>query len=140
MTRSIDLNHDRLEVELICRIRRGAVKRALTSRGYRAAKTRVASARQLRDELLIPEIPRLHTENYGVYGRRKMHVLLQRQGWAIGRDQTERLMKLAGVTGVNRSAKTFTTRADPAGSRPSDLVQRRFTADAPRHLWAADIT
>lgn len=140
MIRFIDMNRDRFGVELICRILRGAVEGFLTSRGYRAAKTRVASARQLRDVLLIPEVQRLHTENYGVYGRRKMHVLLQRQGWAIGRDQTARLMKLAGVTGVKRSAKTFTTRSDPAGSRPSDLVQRRFTADAPRRLWVADIT
>lgn len=39
----------------------------LTARGYRAAKARPASARQLRDELLVPEIVRLHAENYGVY-------------------------------------------------------------------------
>ncbi|GAB2568735.1 IS3 family transposase [Leucobacter ruminantium] len=40
----------------------------------------------------MPEIARLHAENYGVYGRRKMHALMRRQGWDIGRDQTERLM------------------------------------------------
>jgi transposase InsO family protein len=140
MIRFIDMNRDRFGVELICRILRGAVEGFLTSRGYRAAKTRVKSARALRQDLLIPEIRRLHGENYGVYGRRKMHALLRRQGWDIGRDQTERLMKIAGVTGVKRAAKTFTTHSDPAGSRPKDLVNRRFIADAPRRLWVADIT
>lgn len=112
----------------------------LTSRGYRAAKTRVASARQLRDELLVPEVARLHAENYSVYGRRKMHALLKRQGWEIGRDQTARLMRLAGVRGVRKSKKVFTTRPDKTQALPRDLVQRQFRADAPRRLWVADIT
>ncbi len=54
----------------------------------RAAVGRAPSARQLQDDLLVPEIARLHAENYGVYGRRKMHALMRRQGWDIGRDQT----------------------------------------------------
>lgn len=52
----------------------------LASRRYRAAKSRPKSARQLRDELLIPEIRRLHEENYGVDGVRKMHPSLRREG------------------------------------------------------------
>lgn len=83
-----------------------------TSRGYRAAVGRAPSARQLQDDLLVPEIARLHAENYGVYGRRKMHALMRRQGWDIGRDQTERLMRLAGVRGVRKSKRVFTTRSD----------------------------
>lgn len=112
----------------------------LSARGYRAAKTRMPSVRQLRDELLVPEVARLHAENYGVYGRRKMHALMRRQGWQIGRDQTARLMKLAGVEGVRRSKRTSTTISDAAAVKPDDLVNRRFTAMAPRRLWVADIT
>lgn len=140
MIRFIDEHRDRFGVELICRVLRGAVRGFLTSRGYRAAKTRPASARQLSDALLVPEIARLHAENYGVYGRRKMHALMRRQGWMIGRDHTERLMRAAGVRGVKRSKKVFTTKSDPAAAKPKDLVQRRFTAHAPRRLWVADIT
>lgn len=140
MIRFIDEYRERFGVELICRTLRPAVQGFITSRGYRAAKTRVASARQLRDELLVPEVARLHAENYGVYGRPKMHALLKRQGWDIGRDQTERLMRLAGVRGVRKSKKVFTTRPDKAQALPRDLVQRRFRADAPRRLWVADIT
>ena len=140
MIRFIDEYRERFGVELICRTLRPAVQGFITSRGYRAAKTRVVSARQLRDELLVPEVARLHAENYGVYGRRKMHALLKRQGWDIGRDQTERLMRLAGVRGVRKSKKVVTTRPDKAQALPRDLVQRRFRADAPRRLWVADIT
>ena len=88
----------------------------------------------------MPQVARLHAENYGVYGRRKMHALMRRQGWEIGRDQTERLMRLAGVEGVKRSKRVFTTKSDPAVEKPKDLVQRRFTAPGPRRLWVADVT
>lgn len=140
MIRFVDERRDRFGAEFVCRVMRQAEVGFLTVRGYRMAKARTASARQLRDELLIPEIQRLHAENYGVYGRRKMHALLKRQGWSIGRDQTERLMKLAGVRGVKGSKRVFTTKPDPAAVKPLDLVQRQFTADAPRRLWVADIT
>jgi hypothetical protein len=63
---------------LICRVLRPAVQGLLTSRGYRAAIGRALSARRLRDELLVPEVARLHAENYGVDGRRKMHALMRR--------------------------------------------------------------
>lgn len=61
---------------------------------------RVASTRQPRDGLLMPEVVRLLAENRGDYGRRKMPALLKQQGWTIGRDQTERPMHLVGVRGV----------------------------------------
>ena len=112
----------------------------LTSRGYRAAKSRPASARTLSDQLIGAGVARLHAENYGVYGVRKMHRLLKRQGWEIGRDQTGRIMRSLGLRGVKRGKRVFTTKSDPAGRRPTDLVQRHFRADAPRSLWVVDVT
>ncbi|MCW4384190.1 IS3 family transposase [Salinibacterium sp. SYSU T00001] len=140
MIRFINEHRDRFGVELICRVLRPAVQGLLTSRGYRAAVGRAPSARRLKDDLLLPEVARLHAENYGVYGRRKMHALLRRQGWDIGRDQTERLMQLAGVRGVKKSKRVFTTRSDTKTVLPSDLVNRKFTADGPRRLWVCDVT
>lgn len=140
MIRFINEHRDRFGVELICRVLRPAVQRFLTSRGYRAAVGRAPSARRLRNELLVPEVARLHAENYGVYGRRKMHALMRRHGWDIGRDQTERLMRLAGVRGVRKSKRVFTTRSDKTMALPADLVNRRFTAPAPRRLWVCDVT
>lgn len=140
MIQFINEHRDRFGVEFLCRTLRAAVRGFLTSRGYRAAKKRPASARQLRAELLVPEVRRLHARHYSVYGRRKMHALLKREGWDIGRDQTERLMRLAGVRGVRKSKRVFTTRPDKALALPADLVNRRFVADGPRRLWVCDVT
>ncbi|WTA16324.1 IS3 family transposase [Nocardioides sp. NBC_00850] len=140
MIRFIDEHRDQFGVEAICRVLGAAVRGFITSRGYRAAKTRAPSARRLRDDLLKPEVARLHAENYGVYGVRKMHALLKRQGWAIGRDQTARLMRELGLQGVRRSRKVFTTRPDKTADLPKDLVNRDFTAPGPGRLWVADVT
>ena len=104
------------------------------------AEARRASARALRDEVLLPEIKRIHQENYSVYGVRKMHHAMLRSGWQIGRDQVARLMRIAGLQGVRRGRKPRTTR--PAGHPDTrlDLVERRFTAERPNQLWVADIT
>src|SRR5699024_3613958 len=61
-------------------------------------------------------------------------------GWEVGRDQTARLMKAAGLCGIRRGRKVFTT--SPAGGldRRPDLVERNFTAAGPNQLWVADIT
>lgn len=136
----IDRYRDRYGAWLLCRTMRAAIRGFITSRGYRAAKTRVPSARRLRDELLIPEIQRIHKKKFSVYGVRKMHAKLQRAGWEIGRDQTARLMRLAGVRGVHRSKKVYTTKSDPADQLPQDLVERRFTATGPKQLVVCDIT
>ncbi len=47
---------------------------------YYASKQRPPSPRAVHDEQLKVEITRVHTENYGVYGIRKMHAQLAREG------------------------------------------------------------
>ncbi|HWB38078.1 MAG TPA: IS3 family transposase [Rugosimonospora sp.] len=140
MIRFVDEHKDRFGVEPICRVIGATEGGFLSARGYRAAKTRPPSARALRDELLGEQIRRIHAENYSVYGVRKMHAAMRRAGWMAGRDQVARLMRTAGLAGVRRGRKTFTTRPDTALSRPADLVQRHFHPAAPRRLWVADIT
>ena len=136
----IDEHRDQFGVEAICRTLGATECGFITSRAYRAAKRRPASARALRDVLLLEELKRIHAENYSVYGVRKMHHAMRRTGWQIGRDQTARLMRAAGVEGVRRARKPITTRpASPPDHRP-DLVERRFRADHPHQLWVADIT
>jgi putative transposase len=136
----IDAYRDQFGVELTCRTLRAAVVGFLTSRGYRSAKARPPSDRALRDGLLIAKLRCVHQQNYSCYGVKKMHVPMNRRGWNIGRAQTRRLMKKAGLRGVPRGKPVFTTVSDPAAARPADLVQRRFTATAPNRLWVADIT
>ena len=82
---------------------------------YHDNKTRSPSKRQLQDEKLLPQVERVFAENYGVYGRRKVWVQLNREGILIGRDRCERLMKQAGLEGMVRGPKVRTTRPDPKG-------------------------
>lgn len=100
MIRFIDEYRDRFSVEFIClTLKAHRVGGFITSRGYRQAKARGPSARVLRDTALVEVIKTVHQANYGVYGVRKMWHALQRDGIAIGREQTARLMRLAGVKG-----------------------------------------
>ena len=82
----------------------------------------------------------MHAANYGVYGVRKMHAALRRDGLSIGRDQTGRLMRGLGLAGVRRGRSVRTTLPDTAGEQVADLVNRRFQADRPNRLWVCDLT
>ena len=107
---------------------------------YYAARDRVPSARSISDAVLVPELVRLWEDNYRVYGVRKLWKAARRAGIDIGRDQTGRLMRAAGIEGATRSRRVTTTKADPAAPRHPDLVQREFTAPAPNRLWVTDLT
>jgi len=124
----------RLGVEPICRVLQVAPST------YYAAKTRPPSARALRDAELIPQLVELWEANYSVYGVRKLWKAARRAGIDIGRDQTARLMRKAGIEGVRRTKKVRTTRHDEAAPRHPDLVDRDFTATAPNRLWVTDLT
>ena len=136
----IDAHKDQFGPGAICRVLKQAERGFITSRGYRKATTRVPSARTLSDSLLIPEIQRVHAENFSVYGIRKMWHAMNREGFHIGRDKTARLMKLAGVSGRRRGRTPVTTSSPKAPDHRPDLVQRDFCAQAPGRLWVANIT
>jgi transposase InsO family protein len=140
MIRYVDAYRDQFGVELICRVLGNTAGGFMTSRGYRAAKTREPSSRAIRDQVLGDEMERLHAENYGGYGVRKMHRLMQRQGWLVGRNQVARVMKTRGITGVRRGRTTFTSRSKTTDTYPTDKVNRQFVATRPCQLWVADIT
>ena len=77
-----------------------------------------------------------------VYGARKVWRQLQREGTQVARCTVERLMRELGIAGAAaRRRKPRTTVPAPAGQpRPSDLLERDFTAVAPARRWVADIT
>ena len=129
----------RFGVEPICRV--------LTEHGvpiapstYYDAAGRGPSARAVRDEQLKAHIARVHGENYGVYGARKVWLALNREGVAVARCTVERLMRELGLAGARRGKRVRTTRPDAAAGRPADLVRRQFSPARPDRLWVADFT
>jgi putative transposase len=99
------------------------------------------SARALRDEVLRAIIRRIYQEHHSVYGPRKVWKQMGREGFHEARCRVRRLMREMGLVGATRGrAWTTTTHAQPDAERPSDLVERRFTATRPNQLWVADFT
>jgi putative transposase len=109
---------------------------------YWAAKKRESkpSARAVRDEWMKKEILRVwHGPGRGLYGARKVWSQLNREGVDVARCTVERLMRELGICGVTAPRKRPRTTI-PGADRPSDLLERDFTADAPDQRWVADIT
>ena len=96
--------------------------------------------RQRRDATLLPEIQRVHAENFGVYGARKVWLQLGRENIEAARCTVERLMRPAELQGVVRGRSCRTTVADDHAERPLDHVNRQFVATRPNQLWVADFT
>jgi putative transposase len=112
----------------------------IASSTYYAFKSRPASARSIRDDVLTEEITKVHKDNFEVYGARKVWHEMQREGHTIARCTVERLMRRAGLQGVVRDKHPRTTRPAAETERPADLVERDFTASRPNELWVADLT
>jgi putative transposase len=135
----IDAHKERFGVEPICRVLTDAGTKIVPSTYY-AAKTRPPSARSLSDAATTREIERVHGDNFGVYGARKVHAELRRQGHPVARCTVARLMRAAGLRGISRAKGPRTTVPGDAPDTRPDLVDREFTATAPNQLWVADIT
>ena len=140
MVAFIDDHRKTYGVEPICRVlpiapstyfRRKAEQRDPTKRSTRAQ----------RDAVLRAIIRRIWDENHRVYGPRKVWKQMWREGLREARCRVRRLMREMGLAGAVRGrAWVTTTQADPAAARPSDLVDRHFTAMRPNQLWVADFT
>ena len=112
----------------------------VSTSGYYAWRDRAPSRRAVSDAALTERISGIHAWSRGTYGAPRIHAELAAQGVHVGRKRVARLMKEAGLQGVSRRKKVFTTRRDSAARPAPDLVDRRFTASAPDQLWVADIT
>jgi putative transposase len=130
----IEENKDAYGIEPICAML------PIAPSTYYEARRRPPSARALRDGELETEIRRVHAENFGVYGARKVWRQLHREDIPAARCTVERLMARMGLRGVVRGKTRRTTIPDATTPWPADLVERRFSAERPNQLWVADLT
>jgi putative transposase len=130
----VNVERERLGVEPICRTLE------IAPSTYYGAIARPCSERRRRDAELKADIGRVHKDNFGVYGARKLWRQLNREGIAVGRDRVGRLMRALHLEGVHRGKRKRTTFPAEVGERPADLVAREFKAEAPNRLWVADLT
>jgi len=130
----VDEHKDRFGVEPICELL------PIAPSTYYDARKRPPSARAVRDEELRVQIARVHRDNFGVYGARKLWRQLHREGIPVARCTVERLMRTLGLRGEVRGKTRRTTVPDEIAPRPADLVERDFSASGPNELWVADLT
>lgn len=137
----IDEHKHRWGIEPICRVLSENTEVKIAPGTYYAFIGREPSARARRDAVLKEHIMRIHSHpRMRVYGIRKIHAQLVREGHAVARCTIERLCRELGVRGTVRGKWPRTTKPAPETDRPGDLVERDFTATAPNQLWVADLT
>ncbi len=136
MASFIDENRNELGVEPIC----DALQVAPSTYDALKRREQAPSERSRRDAVMIQVLLSLWIANRKVYGAHKLWKAARRAGHEIGRDQVARLMRTAGIRGVTRRRRVFTTRRDPEALRAADLVKRNFAADRPNALWVTDLT
>ncbi len=135
----VDLHKDVYGVEPICAQLPIAPSQYYESEAREGDPTRLPPRLQ-RDRALMPEIQRIHDENFSVYGARKVWRQLGREDIVVARCTVERLMRSLGLHGVVRGRKCRTTFANDCAERPLDRVNRQFQASRPKQLWVADFT
>jgi putative transposase len=108
---------------------------------YYEARDRAPSRRELRDAEIVDLIATAREHKFRVrFGARKMWLHLRSNGHDVARCTVDRLMAAQGWAGAIRGKKHRTTIAAAEDPRPTDLVDRDFTAPAPNRLWVADFT
>lgn len=108
--------------------------------GYYEWRDRPASAREEGNALLLKYIEQIHADSRGTYGSPRVHAeSTLGLGLPVKHERVERLMREAGIQGLYRRRRTWTTICDPHADPSPDLVNRRFTVDAPDRLWITDI-
>ena len=85
--------------------------------------------RDRRDAALINRIRRVHADNYGVYGARKVWLTLNREGVPVARCTVERLMRQEGLAGAVRGRSS----APPSPTKPR-RVRGIWCAETSRHV------
>ena len=95
--------------------------------------------RQEETDRLVEKIRGIWTRSTKTYGSPSVHGALRNEGIHCSRKRVERLMRINGIFSHVHTHRTTTTIAGCTTTTP-DLVERRFTADAPNKVWWTDIT
>lgn len=112
----------------------------VSTRGYRAWRTRPASHRQHNDMVLLAHIKEQSKLSLGSYGRPRMTEELKELGLDVGHRRVGRLMRENGIK-VKRNKKfKATTDSNHSFNIAPNLLDCDFTADRPNQKWAGDIS
>ena len=133
--RFISAQRARTPVSVCCRLL------GVSRSGYYDWAGRRPCERARRDGELTTLVKQIHADSDGTYGARRIHAELRLEHRIrVGRKRVERLMKVAGISGLLPRKRRRTTVRLPGVRVAPDLVQRDFRPDGPNQTWSADIT
>ncbi len=130
----VEEHRRQVPVDRLCRILN------VTSRGYRAWRSRPISQRQRDDLVLLAHIREQHHLSLGSYGRPRMTQELKEAGLSVGHRRVGRLMRQNGFRVVRTRKYKTTTDSDHRFNIAPNLLNREFMAGAPNQKWAGDIS
>jgi putative transposase len=108
--------------------------------GYYAWRGRGESSRTRANRALLVQIKAAHRRSRNIYGRRRVSRQLQRAGLTCSLNRVGRLMRLAGLRGLQKRKYQATTDSKHGFPVAANVLARHFTAAAPDQVWVSDIT
>jgi len=108
--------------------------------GYYAWRQREPSKRQREDEELTRHIEQIFQDNRGVYGSPRIHAELRDVGRCCSRKRVARLMQQRGLSARRKRRRVSTTNSNHDHPIAPNLLNREFTARAPKTKWVTDMT
>ena len=130
----VEEHRSHVPIDRFCRILN------VTSRGYRAWRSRPVSQRQRDDLVLLAHIREQHRLSLGSYGRPRMTEELKEVGLNVGHRRVGRLMHQNRFKVVRTRKYKATTDSNHRFNIAPNLLDRNFMADAPNRKWAGDIS
>ncbi len=130
----IEENRTALPMERLCKIMN------VSSRGYRAFRSRPISQRQREDMVLLAHIREQHRLSLNSYGRPRMTEELKEIGLNVGHRRVGRLMRQNDIAVVRTRKHKVTTDSNHSFNIAPNLLNRNFTADRPNQKWVVDIS
>ena len=130
----IEENRAALPTERLCQIMN------VSSRGYRAYRSRPISQRQRDDMVLLAHIREQHRLSLNSYGRPRMTEELKEIGLEVGHRRVGRLMRQNGISVIRTRKHKVTTDSNHKFNIAPNLLDRDFAAEQPDQKWVVDIS
>jgi len=121
-------------LKIICRVLE------VSKSGYYAWKDRPKSRGRVDNEGLLIEIRRVFVENDSNFGSPRIWDDLKKANIRCSENRVARLMREAGLVGVQRRKFRATTNSKHNWPVAPNLLERRFNVDEPNKIWVTDIT
>ena len=102
---------------------------------------KVMNERAREDAMLKTRIKRIHKKSRETYGRPRMVLALQKEGYDCGKDRVARLMREEGLQGQQKKRfNPYSTDSNHGFSIAPNLLGDYGPVSAPDEVWVADIT